>query len=438
MPFQLRKAAYGGYFADAARHYYRRYRRGMAGAGRATVNRVRNAIAGASSAAVGPVVRRITGSNTLAAIASGAARGYAAPIRRQYSSGVFGGKISGRRFRRGRRQKKLAKLFKGVNYNNEVTSVVTDDKCVYLMHSTFPVLTIVKYTLYSLFKNLLNQGGINISAFSDNRAARIGTGDIFAIDWKSSVTTATVVTGYTVVIGDSTYKDCAEGFWQSIYNGLINNSAGFTSRSVVLRAYWITATGEHVAELNLQGSYVSVVAKSTMKMQNRSVNVAGDEEIDVNNVPLYGKGYDGRGNGFVTKSNNVILQPCDSTNGWFTVGATTTSELQEPPQLYSLQYAKGVKSLHIASGAIKTSILYDKSSMSLQQMLRTANSLYFQVTDTEQFHRIGKVRMYALERPIAKLGGELGINVTAEHDYKLWVEVHNKKQMYTGPINTVL
>lgn len=423
---------------NRARQTYLRNNRGVAGAGRSTAARVRNAIASASRAAIGPVVRRITGSNALGAIASAAARGFTAPVRRQYSSGVFAGKIRSKPFRRSRRQKKLAKLFKGVNYNNEVTSVVTDDKCVYLMHSTCPVLTVMKYAVYSLFKNIVNQGGINFSSFSDGRAPRITTGDQFIIDWKVSVSSGVTSTGYTVVVGDTTYQNCAEGFWTAIYNGLINNTAGFTSRAVILRAYWITAALDQPSELNLQGSYVSMVAKSTMKMQNRSVNAAGDEEIDVNNVPLYGKGYDGSGNGFVTKSNNIILQPCDSTNGWFTVGAGSSTELQEPPQLYHLQYAKGTRSLNIASGAIKTSILYDKTTMSLQQLLRTANSLFFQATDTEQFHRIGKVRMYALERPIAKIGAELGINVTAEHDYKLWVEVHNKKMMYTGPINTVL
>lgn len=432
--FRLGKALYGGYFYDLARDKYKSYSNKT----QASINRAGRVAKSVAQAAIGPAVKRATGSNLLAAVASGAARGMLMPRRRQYTSGFFTGKIKGRRFRRSRRQKKLARFFKGVNWNNEVTSVVTDDKCVYLMHSTFPALTFMKYTIYSLFKNILNQGGIQFNAFTDARQTRIGTGDTFIIEWKANVSSAPVATGYTVVLGDVTYQNVADGLWLSVYNNLINNVAGFTSRGIILRAYWQTFALEIPSELNLQGSYVSFVAKSALKMQNRSVNVAGDEEIDVNNVPLYGKGYDGKGNGFVTKSNNVIMTPCDGVNGWNTFAAGAGADLQEPPQLYSLQYAKGMKTLYIPSGGIKTSVLYEKQTISLQILLRTLNGLYFQATDTEQFHRLGKVRMYALERPIAKIGAELGINVTAEHDYKLWVELHNKKGMYTGPINTVL
>ncbi len=104
--------------------------------------------------------------------------------RANYSSARYGGKIGGRRFRMPRRVKKLAKKFMGVNFNFERTALVTDDKCVYLQHSTMPLLNILKFTCYCIMKALLNRAGIQFSSFQNERAARIGTGDTISVTWK--------------------------------------------------------------------------------------------------------------------------------------------------------------------------------------------------------------------------------------------------------------
>lgn len=355
--------------------------------------------------------------------------------------GRYSGKIGPRRLRRPRRRvRKLAKKFAGVNFNFERTVLATDDKCVYIQHCNLPLLNILKYVIYTMFKNTVNAAGIQFSSFNDQRVARIATGDQFTVTWKQSITAAPVQTGYTVLAGDATYESIASGLWASLLTTLVNSATGFTPQAMFQTVEWTNAAGQIQGQLNLYGATVDIVTKSSLKMQNRSVAASGDDEQDVNNVPLNGKVYEGNGNGLVAREPNTILAPTDLTYGWMAVGAGTQLDLQEPPQAYHFTYARGVKKCSIEPGMIKTSILSGKKIFNLNTLFRTLNALYINAVDTNQFHTFGKCRLFAMERVIAKFGAEISpaISIAAEHDFKCWIVLKTKKGQYTGPLNQVL
>lgn len=437
MAFSFRKAAYGGYFADGARYLYGRVNR------RYNNRRTRRGVAKAVRQMAGPVAKAALGTK-YGSLVDAAAK-YMFPQKRGYvTSAGYSGKIGNKRFKYSRRTKKLArKSNSGVNFNFERTGLYTDNKCVYVSHSTMPLLNIMKYTVYAIFKKVLNQNGIQFAQFTDGRSQRIITGDSFAFSWKPSISAAPVSTGYTVLLSDLTYKQIADGIWNVLNTSLLNSASGFTPQSIMLSFQWYSgvASATIVSDLNLNGCNVAISSKSSLKIQNRSIGSTGNnEEDDVDNVPVHGKGYEGYGNGFIARSSNTIIKPCDLTYGWTGYGAGSEVVLQEPPQVYHFQYARGVKSCHIQPSRIKTSIMYDKRTISLNQLIKTLNAMSIADPDTDQYHRIGKVRMYAFERSIALFGGEVtpGINLACEHDLKCWIDLKIKRPVYTAPDNQVL
>jgi len=363
--------------------------------------------------------------------------------RRTLSTASFAGKRF--RYRRPSRMQKrrYRKAFNGVQYCIERVANVTDDRCVYLEHSTAPMNTLAKYVIYALLKKLLNAAGIQFTAWEEIRAGRVQTGDTFALSYRKNMVDAPVSIGYTVVAGDVTYGAIADGFWLVVYNNLINCGAlvGMQSNALLQLASYVGVDGRHHAELNMRTCTISILTKSTLKMQNRSVNVITDDQSDdVNNVPLYGKSYQGRGNGLVPRDTSSRVVPCDSVYGWTMFGAGPENQLAEPPQAYHFQYCKKSAKVHIGPGRIKTSVLTDKLNMSMDRFLRHVYALYTSsVADTNQYSTAGKIRLFALERPIAKQDGEaIGINVSAEHDFKAWIDVNVSRGRYTSSTNIVL
>lgn len=362
-------------------------------------------------------------------------------VMRKVRKAYYGGKYKSRPFPKPKRltRKLYKRAFNGVQRNIERTATVTDDKCVYLAHSTFPATEILKQAVYAIVKRLYNNMSIYFSSFEEN-FVRTANNWVIAAYYKPSITAAVTSTSYTIAVGDSTYKNVADGFYLAILNNMVNSAGGFTMQSILQMFSILDTSGNVISRLNALDSTLSVFTKSSLKMQNRSVNVSTDnEEGDINNVPLTGRGYEGRGNGFVTRDLNLIMTPCSLDYGWTSFGAGTTNNLQEPPQVYHLQYAKGVRTANIQPGTIKTSILVKKEYMNMNRFLGLLNGLYIAATDTNQYHTIGRVRMFAFERAIARMAGDAspGITVITEHDLKLWVDVKLKRGGYVGPDNFV-
>lgn len=342
-------------------------------------------------------------------------------------------------------KKRYKKAFNGVQWCIERADTVLDTKCVFAEHCSVPIKTVAKFTVYAMVKKLLNEADIQFSDWNELRAGRIVDGDSIALTYKKffSSTSGTVIS-ITVATGDTTYGSVAEKFWLAIFNGLINPSGGVDGMlpQAQLSTLSFVVGGGHKAELNLRGASMSCIVKSSLKMQNRSYNIATDNESDdINNVPLYGKTYEGRGNGFLPRDNSNVMAPCDVDYAWNIYGASSSTTLQEPPEAYQLQYVTRSGKATIPPGKIKTSVINDRIVMSLDTFFKTCYSQYpGTASDNLQFHRMGKIRMFAFERPIATLPGEVtpGVAMAVEHDYKGWVQINVKKGQYTAPVNIVI
>jgi len=154
--------------------------------------------------------------------------------------------------------------------------------------------------------------------------------------------------------------------------------------------------------------------KSNMKIQNRTVNTAGnDESDDVDNVPLYGKQYESSKNYFLALNNRLIVD----TNANY--GQIVTGALLKPPVLTVVKSANAMSSVHLDPGQIKTSVLTWKKSFRINDLVR---SLFIAGLESGSAYAmsIGKSRWFLMEKMIQAVATTdiNGIKVAYEVDSK--------------------
>jgi len=206
--------------------------------------------------------------------------------------------------------------------------------------------------------------------------------------------------------------------WQDIYSqvlGFFNNHNTDVSfyMTVLEWQYKSVATTPAVGtqtqfRLDLVKARVQMYTKSSLKVQNRTINTAGnDEEGDVDNVPMYGKQYEGNGNhivygnhlaGALYPSNDILRCNADLLIQEKATNAALP-QLREPPPLSVLKNAKTIAKAKLDPGEVKTSVLTWSQSALLNVVLRKttiSNNLSPLVTP----QHIGKFRIFILEKMI--------------------------------------
>lgn len=148
--------------------------------------------------------------------------------------------------------------------------------------------------------------------------------------------------------------------------------------------------------------------KSTLKIQNRTVNSVGNvESDDVDNVPLYGKSYEGNGNFVRTRPSGgsssdemTTIGPSPALNvGMITYEAQFTAPssgnpLAEPPKVSQLYNVRRNGKIHLDPGEIKTSVLYHTINISVNSFFRKFVYKGAIVPET----MFGNYRIFAVEK----------------------------------------
>ena len=224
--------------------------------------------------------------------------------------------------------------------------------------------------------------------------------------------------------------------WGNCYNALLTQISAFDNDTLfkMLFMQWdYIAVGttpevarENVFKIDLTRCRVKFYVKSNLKIQNRTINSSGnDEEGDVDNVPIYGKQYDGTGNYvfynhtlsalnttqyLVGNSDNLI-----STKG---IAATVTDCLREPPPISVLKKTKKIGKAKLEPGEIKTSTMTYQSSFLLNELLqKLVISSLTADTETSTF---GTFRLFIFEKMLQAVAtdGVNGLKVAYELDAK--------------------
>lgn len=225
------------------------------------------------------------------------------------------------------------------------------------------------------------------------------------------------------------------GTWEQLATGFRNSFVDSTNYVFERLECFNNINGVFIGTnyFDLTKCKLHMYCKSTLKIQNRTINTSGNiESDDVDNVPLYGKSYEGTGNGAFFLKNADSTQPfiADANSGLILPGPILTLgnfyELNEPPNFKQFQYVKKHGKAHLDPGQIKTSVLVHTANFTWSRILNEINQFYNNPGTGIEFPQknrisIGKFRFFAMEKMIQSIetSDVNKINMAYEHDYKL-------------------
>lgn len=358
-------------------------------------------------------------------------------------SSLSGGFLKARKYKV---QRKHRLGIKGITHTHEFGfNQTTSQQTLYIGHSTAPVTQVWVDLFRLILKKLMTKTGVSIRDFTaiPQDVDFITTGDTFEIRCQRADGTLLAVNISHVYAAGQT--------WDTVVNSWATNFQSLNTDCILKYAQFYPTVNAMAgvqdrspARIDLEFAYVDLYIKSTMKVQNRTVNTAGTDMEAVDNVPLYGKIYEGRGTG------TGQIQPAPKTGG-SGVGAQLIADnahgslagsaldlgQQEPPQGWWFPGVKKVGKVHLDPGVIKTNRLIYRKSFSLNNL----RQLLLMSEPQNQAEKIrtpfGKFAFMSFERML-QIGQLSATNITVgmEINHYWTMNMRCKYVDYAAPIFT--
>lgn len=336
------------------------------------------------------------------------------------SAGFF---KAGKKGSKKRYKKRYTASRKGVLATFEIGGTAADDHCIYIGHTTCPPNRMRYMMMHAIIKAILwpmcvYPESVNLTI------PECGTGDIFRLHYRVDSESATSPVNLDATVSGTTTPEQLVTFFLTS-----TTFEQFTNQVEFIRFEFIpdpTAGKLTYKRIVLSNAKLVLTTKSTFKIQNRSINEAGDEDAnDVDNVPLYGKHYTGKGSGAQYVKAQTGFRPfiAHNSNGIIARSAGTDETLHEPPNPYHFSNVTKCAKAHLDPGQIKTNTLTYKASVPFYRLLP---SMFGDISDpTFKKTSVGKFAMFALERMIHATGEEPELTCAYEHNLELTAMLKN-------------
>lgn len=295
----------------------------------------------------------------------------------------------------------------GSVYNIEHGGTFEAAYCGFIGHTSAPVSYALTIACSAIVKKIHEQ----LKCFYTDEVDELAFGGkITTVEFAHKAfpeQTATVASLTTT--GSSTVKSVIDWLELQISN-LFGQSQQAMLESITCFQNGGTAQYTVPVQMNLRQCYITLESKSSLKIQNRSKNALGSEADEVDNVPLYGKQYSGKGSGVhpIKKGSNIALFAWPATG---VIQATGTAQfMKEPPNGYEFEEAVKVGKAKLEPGEIKTSVIYDRTSCHIDKYFAALIRGTGALVPAYPRLNIGKFRLFALEKMI-ETNNELPINM---------------------------
>jgi len=303
--------------------------------------------------------------------------------------------------RKVKKTKKSLMNRRGVDLTMETGGSTTSKACTYIGHATAPIIQLRNTAVTALMKELFLRAGADVTSLTDPLEVQNTDKVIvrFGFHTGSGLNSDT----YSMSAGDSIISVVA--WFTSPLRGWNLDNSDADQREFYSVQFLPSDNLDYKLRptlMMMKQCKVHFIARSALKMQNRTVQTEGDNEFtNVDNVPLYGKTYEGNGTGtiylktpptggprpvfYANKENSVIL----SDNG---DGCPL-----EPPETSQFDVVRREGKIKLDPGEIKTSILSWKKSMKFNDFWNMVYPLSGQNTAVKP---IGTYRLFAIEKMI--------------------------------------
>lgn len=314
---------------------------------------------------------------------------------------------------------------KGVQVCSEQSSIETAQEALYLGHACCPSEVAKRCFWRALVKMILARSQ-KLNPQWDGVPADVAVGDTWNVEYRDTRETDSSgdLIQYTVTY---TAGLTQEGIANILYTHFRTAEQDFTFNRILYRPL-----GAHVGGISipLTKATVTVDVLSTMKFQNQSVTLAEDDTADeVNNVPLIGKTYHGKGTGTryvvderAAGATGSFPFYCDSKFGVI-LRKGDINALAEPPSAKLFENVQKSGKLHIGPGDIQTSVIKYRKSLPLANFIAI---VFDGRNDTAagsgrfKMKYLGEFKFYGFEKQIDAVAptAENNIRVAYEHDLK--------------------
>jgi len=298
--------------------------------------------------------------------------------------------------RRKKRKPKGYQAGRGITCTLESGGPLSADEMLYVGHITGPKSEITKIAWQCILKLLLQKMTIrllNLSRLvsSDGFVA----GDLFRFSWTANPTTTAVTVRTMTLGGGEVYSDIVDNMIQTFWTA---DAADIMPQ----KFEYIPAAASKIyaRSIGLQDLMLHYQIKSSLKIQNRTLNSAGnDESDDVDNVPIYGKSIGGTG----TYCQSVFPNSITPANiiGEFESGIIRNIALDdnalEPLSSYFWPKSKQEGKIKLDPGELKTSVLNTNRNISLKVLYKMFST---PLSSTQPACSFGHFRFFQLEKMI--------------------------------------
>jgi len=280
----------------------------------------------------------------------------------------------------------------------------------YIGHATWVQKKLRGQVLRVILKMVMAKMSLTIQNFSDlMQFSGLKIGDTITLFYKVSQGDAAgeVFSTHTVAAGEA---------WETVVQ------TWSTSLGEATPETFFTSVGVDGANnccvLNLIYGLIHVNIKSSLKLQNVTVSPLGDEEDNVDNIPIYGKSYYGKGTGTTSNrshSTETTLVANDNTGLIHKIGTVASGLSEMPPPAYFVKCHASAKA-KIDPGHIKTSVLSTVRTFKLVDMMKY---LYTGQPDTKDIFPVGDFAFFGFEHMIKSTAADPAIKIKGEINYRV-------------------
>lgn len=304
----------------------------------------------------------------------------------------------------------------------EIGKIQEGFNTVWVVHSTFAA----KKILLSAVKSLLHKGWNHSGNYFTSWTAGTPFADEYSIsvEYKISPNGSLIQEDYFPAVG-ITYDAVALGTYNMLLNTLADPTK-ITYEPVMFYMRRRTASSLdpyfNIYKVPMDCVKVHWTGSSSLKVQNRSITVTGDDNEDqaddVDNVPLQGTILHGNGTGFKLKqdySGNGFY--VNSSFGVFSgsSGDIAVAAGSEPFTAKQLQGVSAQGRILLNPGKIKDSYLFSKGTMYFNTLWKSLRPIELVASDYIKLP-YGKANMIMLEKQIHVSSDN--IRVAYEHNHK--------------------
>jgi hypothetical protein len=334
-----------------------------------------------------------------------------------------------RRYLRQPYRKQYGSALAGYSTVAQDGTTVSDPNCVYVAGKTFNAGQVRQTVIYALVKAVLEKAGIDISHELDF-VDGISADTRFIINYRAN---EALGSQETIVTPPVSPNNTFVGVAAAVLGGMVTASSVLVCFEAL--TYIPDITKPTRFQLNIQNLKVKMYCKTSLKMQNRSLNAAVSGETqsdDLDRCPVSGKVYRGVGCGPTIRNTAVQLPVYTSASNVSAVYAAGPSQWRSAPDAIEFRNCSSSNSIRLNPGAIKTEVITHTMFIGYNELLR---HLFMTLTAAggggTYFSPWGKYVMCAFEKVIGNVtGNSQNVQIILEAEEKIYVKLYNRDQKY--------